>query len=59
MSTDEESDIIELVEKLCHWEVWSRTDADTMKALRSNTVGNVRSVFKGFDDRKLLRDAGI
>jgi hypothetical protein len=59
LSTEEESDVIDLVEKLCRWEVWSRKDADTLKALRSNTVTNVRAVFEGFDDRKLLRDAGL
>jgi hypothetical protein len=46
LSDDEQSDILSLVETLCAWPIWSEDDDDVLKAMRSNTVKNVRELLE-------------
>lgn len=47
--------ILTLVEKMCSWPIWSTKDADLLRAMRSNTVKNVREVFPDYSYEELLK----
>jgi hypothetical protein len=51
--------IINTVEALCDWAVWSTEDPDDLKAMRSNTVKNVKARFyPDYSENRLLQDLG-
>jgi len=54
ISTEEQDRIIEVVEILCDWEVWSTDDDDVLKAFRSNTVKNVSEALPELKDKTLI-----
>ncbi len=54
VTSDQESQIIDAVETLCDWEVWSTDDPEHLKAMRSNTVKNVAEAFKRYTDKRLI-----
>jgi hypothetical protein len=56
ISSEQENRIIEAVETLCDWDIWSTQDAEQRKAMRSNTVKNVVDVFPNYDDKKLIEE---
>lgn len=56
ITADQESIIIDAVEALCDWEIWSTQDSEILKAFRSNTLKNVLAVVGGYDQIKLMKD---
>jgi hypothetical protein len=56
ISSEQENRIIEAVETLCDWEIWTTQDIEHIKAMRSNTVKNVIEVFPYYDDKKLIEE---
>ena len=58
LSDDERSDILSLLETLCSWPVWSEDDDDVLKAMRSNTVKNVRELLEDdYSEKRLITEA--
>ena len=58
LSDDERSDILSLVETLCSWPIWSEDDDDILKAMRSNTVKNVRELLEDeYNFTELIKQA--
>ncbi|MCI1151928.1 MULTISPECIES: HNH endonuclease [Stenotrophomonas maltophilia group] len=47
--------ILTLVKKMCSWPIWSTKDPEVLRAMRSNTVKNVRDVFPGYSYEVLLK----
>lgn len=56
VTADKEGQIIEAVETLCDWEIWSTEDAEHRKAMRSNTIRNVEEAFKSHTAQKLIEE---
>jgi len=54
--SDKQGLIIEAVETLCDWGIWSTTDADHLKAMRSNTIKDVAESFKDYSVEKLIKE---
>jgi hypothetical protein len=48
--------MLSLVEKMSAWPIWSTEEPEHLKAMRSNTVKNVAEAFKGYSDKKLLKE---
>jgi hypothetical protein len=50
--------MIEVVQQLCEWPLWSTEDEDDLKAMRSNTLGVVTERFAthGYDARRLISE---
>jgi hypothetical protein len=48
--------ILNVVEKLCAWDIWSTEDSEHLKAMRSNTVSNVTYVFPEYTEKRLLKE---
>jgi 5-methylcytosine-specific restriction endonuclease McrA len=58
LSDDERSDILSLLETLCAWPIWSQDDEDVLRAMRSNTVKNVRDILEDdYDVNRLITEA--
>lgn len=51
-----EDRMITIIEKLSELDVWSTEDHEIIKAMRSNTVPNVRAAIRGIDDQTLIAD---
>jgi len=59
MTEEQAARVLSIVDALCNWSIWSTTDAEDLKAMRSNTTANVAHRFSGYDSTKLLKDAGV
>ncbi len=56
INKDQEGRLIEAVETLCDWSIWSTDKSSDLKAMRSNTIKNVKEVFKEYDYAKLVKE---
>jgi hypothetical protein len=54
--SDKQGLIIEAVETLCNWEIWSTVDPNHLKAMRSNTIKEVAESFKAQTAEKLIKE---
>jgi 5-methylcytosine-specific restriction endonuclease McrA len=54
--SDKQGLIIEAVETLCDWEIWSTVDPNQLKAIRSNTIKDVAESFKTHTFEKLIKE---
>lgn len=54
--SDKQGLIIEAVETLCDWEIWSTADPTALKAMRSNTIREVADSFKTHTFEKLIKE---
>src|SRR5262249_37905156 len=48
--------IIEVVDILCGWDIWSTEDEEDLKAMRSNTVKNVAARFPKYNEKRILTE---
>jgi hypothetical protein len=56
LNSEVEDRMITIIEKLCELDIWSTQDPEIIKAMRSNTVANVRAVVGDIDDQTLIAD---
>jgi hypothetical protein len=56
VTADKEGQIIEAVETLCDWPIWTTDDPNHLKAMRSNTIKNVADSFKEYRDQTLIEE---
>ena len=52
-----ESKIVNCIDKLCAWDIWSTKDDGVLAAFRSNTVANVVNALPGYTAERLIKEA--
>jgi hypothetical protein len=54
LDPNQRDELIAVVERLCDLEVWSTDDEDDLKAMRSNTVKNMKEQFEEYSWERLI-----
>ncbi|MEH6585034.1 MAG: HNH endonuclease signature motif containing protein [Halioglobus sp.] len=56
LAKEQRENLVEAVETLCDWTIWSTTDTEVIKAMRSNTLQNVKDVIPKLSSHDLIKE---